>query len=129
MPTIIFQIPGPPVPKGRHRFAGKGRVYTPPRTTKAEARVAHAARKHAPAELPTGPVALRLVFEFGIPKSKRARGLEGAPVVVCPDLDNLVKLVKDGLNRVLWVDDSQVYRCTAEKVYGDETRTLVEVEY
>jgi Holliday junction resolvase RusA-like endonuclease len=37
-----------------------------------------------------------------------------------PDLDNLVKSVKDALTGVIWKDDAQIIRLTAEKRYGQE---------
>ena len=37
-----------------------------------------------------------------------------------PDLDKLVRSVKDGLTRVAWKDDSQVIDVKAMKRYADE---------
>lgn len=44
-----------------------------------------------------------------------------------PDLDNIIKSVKDGLNGVAYHDDSQVWRVTATKVWGEKDETTVEV--
>lgn len=35
-----------------------------------------------------------------------------------PDVDNYVKGVKDGLNKVIWQDDSQVVNLTVRKFYS-----------
>jgi Holliday junction resolvase RusA-like endonuclease len=44
-----------------------------------------------------------------------------------PDLDNIVKAVKDGLNGVAWKDDSQVVRLTAGKYWSDKPRVEVRI--
>ena len=43
-----------------------------------------------------------------------------------PDLDNMIKFVLDALNKVWWVDDSQVIAIHASKRYG-EAQTILEV--
>jgi len=44
------------------------------------------------------------------------------------DLDNLVKMVSDALNRVAWLDDRQIVKLDAEMVTFDpRPRTEVEV--
>ena len=44
-----------------------------------------------------------------------------------PDVDNLWKLVGDGLNGIVWSDDARIAKATASKVYGDTAQTLIEV--
>lgn len=44
-----------------------------------------------------------------------------------PDLDNLLKSVKDALNGVAYVDDSQIVTITAEKAYGEQPKTIIQV--
>lgn len=45
------------------------------------------------------------------------------------DVDNMLKLVLDGLNKVAWADDTQVVEVTGRKILTDksEARTVVEV--
>lgn len=45
-----------------------------------------------------------------------------------PDLDNLIKTVKDACNRVVWLDDSQVCTLTVTKRYSDNPRTKIMIE-
>jgi len=45
-----------------------------------------------------------------------------------PDLDNMVKLVKDALTGVFWRDDSQIDALDARKCYGDMPRTEVFID-
>jgi Holliday junction resolvase RusA-like endonuclease len=42
-----------------------------------------------------------------------------------PDLDNIVKAITDGMNGVVYEDDSQIVSLHATKVYG--TDAMVEV--
>nr|WP_318837549.1 RusA family crossover junction endodeoxyribonuclease [Psychrobacillus glaciei] len=46
-----------------------------------------------------------------------------------PDVDNYVKGVKDGLNKVLWQDDSQVVNLNVRKFYSMNPRVVVRVVY
>lgn len=77
-----------------------------------------------------GPVTLDLMATFAPPQSwpkwKRERALAGDwPHLSRPDVDNLVKLVKDGLNGAAWLDDSQVINVSGAKQYGSTPRTTV----
>jgi hypothetical protein len=57
--------------------------------------------------------------------------LSPAAEVKKPDLDKLVRSVKDALKNVVWADDSQVTFIRAMKAYavgGDAPRVLVSVE-
>jgi Holliday junction resolvase RusA-like endonuclease len=47
------------------------------------------------------------------PKKDRERGI--VPKLTKPDIDNVVKIVCDGLNGVAWIDDSRVWKISAEK--------------
>ncbi len=42
-----------------------------------------------------------------------------------PDLDNLIKFVKDCANGVLWHDDSQVNNIQASKLYSVSPSTVI----
>jgi Holliday junction resolvase RusA-like endonuclease len=109
---IEFILPIDPVAKGRPRFDRRGIARTPEKTRRFERSVALLSRKHAPKEPITGAVELRLTFLMKAP---------GRPVRPYPstcDLDNLIKGVSDSLNGIMWVDDVQVTKVTAEKVYS-----------
>ena len=114
---IAFTIPGEPVAKGRARaFVRAGRVahYTPAKTENYEARVAIFARQAMAGALPlAGAVSLSVVARFSIPASwsKKRRQAAMAGLVHFtkrPDLDNVLKAIKDGMNGIVWLDDSQV---------------------
>jgi Holliday junction resolvase RusA-like endonuclease len=84
----------------------------------------------APPEPIAGPVAVDITFMMEAPKSwprwKREAAIAGSyRHVYRPDVDNLVKLAKDALNGILWVDDSQVCEINARKVYSETPRTWI----
>jgi crossover junction endodeoxyribonuclease RusA len=74
------------------------------------------AQAHA-GELVEGPVGINLTFGLTRPKSVSVR--QRPWPTAKPDLDKLVRAVKDSLTGVLWRDDAQVVRVFAEKHYTD----------
>ena len=125
-----FEIPGKPFAKQRPRFSrASGRAYTPAATVSFERTVAQYAMD-ADAPCLTGPVKLVVIAVFEPAKSwskkKRADHLWN-PHLQKPDLDNCVKGVLDGLNRIAFADDSQVYEIECRKMWGEPAKTIVEV--
>ena len=45
-----------------------------------------------------------------------------------PDASNYYKLVEDALNKVVYVDDSQVIRQTSAKYYAKEEKVIVDIK-
>lgn len=63
-----------------------------------------------------------LTFFFAVPQSwsqsKKTKAKNGDwPCIVKPDIDNLIKLVLDGLNGVVYPDDKQIVKLNCDKVY------------
>lgn len=68
-----------------------------------------------------------LRVEFGIVRPKSVKEHK-RPLPTCkPDLDNMVKLVTDSANTILWDDDSQITSIDARKVYADHPYIMIEV--
>lgn len=65
-----------------------------------------------------GPVALAMTFHMAVPKCREDE--RGQPHIIRPDGDNLVKLVMDAMNGLVYKDDGQVYRSSFEKVYASD---------
>ena len=80
----------------------------------------------------TGPVSVRIIATFSIPKSwpkVKAAMVENGLVrhISKPDLDNVIKEVGDALNKIVWVDDSQINEIVAKKQYGIRPRLEISV--
>ena len=70
-----------------------------------------------------GPVKVTAFATFAIPASwSKKRKAEARFHTGKPDADNIAKAIGDGLNGILWRDDSQVSICIVAKVYGESFR-------
>lgn len=129
---ISFVVGGEPKPQARPRFSRQGgRAYTPSKTRKAaETLTARVAALGVVGEPLTCPLELEVLFELPIPESwpkwkqQAARERRYLPTGK-PDTDNLLKMLKDACNGVVWKDDAQVFRADATKLYSDNPKTTV----
>lgn len=133
-----FIVLGKPKSKGRPRFSRRGKyikTYTPSSTTEYEKLVKLSAIEQCKGQLDkeyTGLVKMSVKAYFKPNKSiskKQYNLLIGQAHLKRPDLDNLIKIICDGLNGVAYKDDNQVAIISAEKVYSDEERVEVIIEY
>lgn len=133
MSTIIFDIPGVARGKQRPRATRTGRVYTPKQTVNQEAYIkmlaATAMRGHPPFE---GPLDATFHINVAIPKSftRQQRLLireEKLWPTSKPDLDNIVKLLCDAMNGVVYGDDKQIVDLYVCKKYAQHGSTTVMV--
>ena len=146
--SLIFEIPGEPMPMPRARHSNAGgfvRTYTPEKAVAHKGLIQHYWReaakgfavpldaivsigitvvkqlpKSAPRWLKVIVAECELMSEWGsLPPAVPSRG----------DTDNYFKIVADALQGLAYRNDSQVYdgRCT--KVWGGTARTVVEVTY
>lgn len=126
-------LPGVPTAKARARFDSRNRrTFTPKKVETAEAVVRWAAMQEMHGTAPIeGPIEVSITAIMPIPASWSQRRKDvaggGAPHTNRPDADNLVKLVLDGLNKIAFGDDAQVWRLTVEKRYGAAPRFEVSV--
>lgn len=128
---IDIVIPGEPVAKGRGRATRTGRVFTPAKTRKAEETLAGRAMAQLATrtDLPlTGPLRLEATFTRVVPKSWTRRDRAENPLPTSkPDVDNLLKLAKDALTGLVWVDDAQIVTVITRKVFGEAPSTRLVV--
>lgn len=134
MTAVVFTVPGEPQGKGRARF-GNGRTYTPEKTVAYEGLIAWAAKQAmGPREPITGPVKLSFRAVLSIPisttKKRRQAMLDGLILPTkTPDLDNILKAIGDGANKIAFRDDAQIVRLgEIEKVYGATPGLQVRIE-
>ena len=124
---VIFQVEGTPVPKGRPRFARRGKfvsTYSPKTTVDYESKVSDAARQAMGSQKPLeGPIVACIYITLPIPASypkKRFNAClsgEERPIKRS-DIDNFCKAIFDGMNGIVFEDDSQVVSLHATKVWG-----------
>lgn len=130
---VRFQVPGTPQGKGRARF-GNGRTYTPPKTVAYEGLISLAGEQAmAGRDLIAGPVHLVVTAVFPIPASwpKKRKAAAASGLVwhtAKPDGDNTLKAIGDGLNGIVWKDDSQIACAKITKQYGEKPGLDVMVE-
>lgn len=132
MTPVDFTIPGQPIGKARPRATavnGRPRMYTPKTTADYEKQVAKEAKPLFPAPLACA-VRLRVVAFFAMPQSwskKKRAALEGQFHTQKPDADNVLKVIKDGLNEVAWIDDAQVCDARVVKRWANYGETFVQI--
>ena len=128
-----FTIEGNPVPKGRPRFSKNGHVYTPKITRVEEARIKKILKiEIGKIALIKRPVILGITFYLKRPQRLAKANPGPIPHIVRPDLDNLVKLIFDSANKILYRDDSNVYKMELGKYYhalNDRPHTKITLKY
>lgn len=112
--TIDFHID--PVAWARARSSGN-RFFTAPKQSQYKAQIQTVMRRSFKGRPMEGALSVSLVFTIKRPKSvsEKKRPL---PIVKC-DLDNLLKIILDSGNGIVWKDDAQVVTLEARKVYGN----------
>jgi crossover junction endodeoxyribonuclease RusA len=113
-----FVVYGEPISKSRARFTNRGsksHSYTPERTREGERLMRQAFLEVAPDHEPDTEFAycVRAVFYNGTRQRR--------------DVDNMLKLILDGLNGVAWGDDNQVTDVTARKILATKENARTEV--
>ncbi len=136
MQEISFTVFGEPIAQGRPKFARIGNhvsAYDPAKSRSYKAIVRDEAIKYKPDKPLEGPLALSVMVYKSIPKSlskkRTQQALEGElRPITKPDLDNVIKGIKDSLKGIIWRDDSQVIALQAGKWYSDRPRVEVTIK-
>jgi Holliday junction resolvase RusA-like endonuclease len=141
-PIVAIIIPGEPVPKARPRGrivyprGGKAFIhfYQDGDTEKYEDKIRQVARRtigdmNALDEKPLSIiVSVYLPIPSSWPDKKKCAALRGEIRPLSrPDSDNFLKIACDGLNGILWRDDSIVTDMSVIKRYAAEPRMEIEV--
>lgn len=105
MTILEITLYGDPIPKGRPRMSANGHIHTPERTLSAERAAASAIQEAMVGIDPVStPVGIHVEF-FCATKRKT-------------DHDNLLKLVTDAMNQLVYLDDSQIEVWSGRLVRG-----------
>ena len=123
-----YTILGDPRPQGRPKFFRRGNfvgAYDPKQSRDYKQTLAAQLAAQSPEFIEQGKaVSIYVEFIFARPKSLPKRVEDH---VKKPDLDNLIKALKDAAKGILWHDDSQVVQLSARKIYGSTPMTVIEV--
>ena len=130
--TMRFEVAGEVIGKGRPRFTRQGRTYTPKKTLDYEKTIKRAyTSKYS--YLSKKSLRIKICAYLEVAKShskvKKQKMLDNE--LQCtkkPDVDNIVKVVLDALNKVAYQDDTQVVEVIAIKRWSDESRLKVIIE-
>ena len=124
-----YTILGDPRPQGRPKFFRRGNfvgAYDPKQSRDYKQTLAAQLAAQSPEFIEQGKaVSIYVEFIFARPKSLPKRVEDH---VKKPDLDNLIKALKDAAKGILWHDDSQVVQLSARKIYGSTPMTVIEVK-
>jgi Holliday junction resolvase RusA-like endonuclease len=133
---ITFTVYGEPVAQGRPKFttiSGHAKAYDPEKSANYKSIVRYAASKVRPEKPLEGPLQLTVIAYKSIPKSfsnkKRNLAIDGEiKPITKPDIDNVIKGIKDALKGVIWNDDSQVVELLGVKRYSDVPRVEINIK-
>lgn len=118
---IRFVIPGRVGGKGRPRFVrATGRAFTPSKTVSMEATVRHFAAEAMKRRSPLlGPIRLTVEVRINHPASwSKRRKADTVFVTGKPDADNIIKLLGDAANGIVWRDDAQIAQIEFNRRYS-----------
>lgn len=131
---IILEVK--PVAKGRPRFSKFGHAYTPQKTLDAEEEIRYKLiswkNKNNFKIIENKPIILEANFYFSVPKSfskKRKEELLGKPHIIKPDCDNLMKLLCDAMNNIIYKDDCLIYNLKTGKYYSEKDLIKISIIY
>ena len=114
---IKIEILGDVIPAARPRFSGK-RAYQPKRNVEYREQIQWSARLAMKGAKPITGELSAVVKLYR--KYRRATKKYG-------DVDNHLKALFDGMNQIIFEDDSQICRCVVEK-FTDKERPRAEIE-
>lgn len=125
---VSLTVYGHPVPKARARTVrmknGRTMSFTPAKTANWEDSIRAQALRSRPGQLLDGPLVMEATFYLLRPKSKPKKVKYPDTK---PDLDNLVKSVKDALEGIIYTNDSRIVEEVVRKRYDDPPRVEITV--
>ena len=130
-----FEVPGGIKGKGRPRVNSyTGVVYTPTNTKDYEYLVEQYFMLKYPKFKPLeGRISVNIIATFNIPKSTKKQEINkmlenSISPTKKPDIDNIVKIILDAMNKFAFKDDTQITKLSIEKIYGAEEKISISIE-
>ena len=130
-----FEVPGTINGKGRPRINSyTGTVYTPTKTKDYEYLIEQYFLLKYPKFKPLeGRIAVNIIATFNIPKNVKKQDInkmleQTISPTKKPDIDNIVKVILDAMNKFAFNDDIQITKLNVEKVYGTEEKIYISIE-
>lgn len=118
MPKGTAQMKGVSILNGRPHFYEKEKVRT------ARQLFTYALKEHAPVKPSENCIRLTVWFVFNVKNKK----LWGCYKPSKPDTDNCLKLLKDCMSGMFYIDDAQVVDERVIKTYGEKATIMVTIE-
>ena len=130
-----FEVPGKVVGKGRPRLnTYTGIVYTPTKTKDYETLVEqYFLLKYPKFKIIEGRLKVSIIAYFSIPKATKKSDINkmldnNISPTKKPDIDNIVKVVLDSMNKFAFKDDNQITKLEVEKKYSLEDKVYIKIE-
>lgn len=133
---INFTVMGEPKGKGRPRFCrNTGHAITPKDTVNYETLVKMEYTQACGEQMFPDDTMLdmRIKAYYSIPKSaskKRHAAMLSGDIrpTKKPDMDNVIKIIADSLNKIAYRDDTQIVDCQVRKFYSEKPRVEVMIQ-
>lgn len=130
-----FEVPGKIIGKGRPRLNSyTGVVYTPSRTKDYETLIEqYFLLKYPKFKELNGRIKVNIIAYFPIPKTTKKAEIEemlknNVSPTKKPDIDNIVKVILDSMNKFAFKDDNQITKLEVEKKYSEKERVYIKIE-
>lgn len=133
---INFTVMGEPKGKGRPRFCrNTGHAITPKDTVNYETLVKMEYTQACGEQIfpDDAMLDMRIKAYYSIPKSaskKRHAAMLSGDIrpTKKPDMDNVIKIIADSLNKIAYRDDTQIVDCQVRKFYSEKPRVEVMIQ-
>lgn len=130
-----FEVPGKVIGKGRPRLnTYTGIIYTPTKTKDYETLVEqYFLLKYPRFKQLEGRLRVSIIAYFSIPKATKKSDINemlenNISPIKKPDIDNIVKVILDSMNKFAFKDDTQISKLEVEKKYGVEEKIYIKIE-
>lgn len=130
-----FEVPGKIIGKGRPRLnTNTGIIYTPTKTKDYETLIEqYYLLKYPKINQLEGRLKVSIIAYFSIPKTTKKSDINemlenNISPTKKPDIDNIVKVILDSMNKFAFKDDTQITKLEVEKRYGLEEKICIKIE-